>query len=735
MSLERVLNARSVAIIGASRDEKKRGYQVVRSLAEAKYEGAVYPVNPREETILGYRCYRSVLDIEDPVDLALVATPADSLPAILEECGGKGVAGAVVIAGGLGEVGPKGRRLQDEIVRIAARGGVRIIGPNTNGVINVHSGMNLVGLNDVPKGDIALLSQSGNMALHLITEARVKSQKGFSYYIGVGNEADVKFHEYLEFLTADPNTRAIVIYVEGMSDGRKFLQQAHITTREKPIVLLKSGRSETGSRSAGSHTGALAGISQVARTAFERAGVVTIDNSDELFPATEALASLPAIRGNRVAILADGGGHATIAADVLTDAGLEIPVLGRDTRHQLGRLLSPNASLRNPIDVAGSADTDPGVFADCARVLLESRRIGGLLIVGLFGGYGLRFTERLKFIEEDAAHRMGKLVRETGKPIVVHSLYKFLRPHAHDLLRYYGIPVFDSVDVACKCLEVLSQYGNHVANYRRRTNFVLNWGAGTKRAGERIIETARTEGRSALLEHEAKRLLGLHGATVTADRLARTPDEAVKLARKLEGPVALKICSPQILHKSDVGGVRLGLETQEQVREAFEKIEVAAKKKVRGVEIRGCIVSPMAKPGLEVTIGTKIDSQFGPVIMFGIGGILVEVVRDVVFRVLPMSRHSAKQMISEIRTTALLDGVRGQRPVDRNALVGLLMKVAEVVEAYPAIEEMDLNPVIAYPRGLAVVDARILLRKEQPAVSRGTAPTKDRVTAAARGRG
>ncbi len=717
VSLGRVLDARSVAIIGASRDEKKRGYQAIRSVIEAKYEGAVYPVNPHEETILGLRCYPSVLDIEGPVDLAFVATPAEGLAPLLEECGKKGVAGAVVVAGGFGELGRKGKRLQDKLRRIADRHGLRIIGPNTSGIINVHSGMDLVGLGDVPRGNIALLSQSGNMALHLITEAQVKSQQGFSYYIGVGNEADVKFHEYLEFLTADPKTRAIVMYVEGMSDGRKFLQQAHLTTRHKPVVLLQSGRSETGSRSAGSHTGALAGISEVARSAYRRCGIITIEHSDELFPATEALACLPPLRGNRVAILADGGGHATIASDVLTDAGVEIPPLGRRVRDELTELLSPNAALRNPVDLAGSADSDPGVFADCARVLLESQRIGGLLIVGLFGGYGLRFAERLRFIEEDAAHRMGKLVRETGKPIVVHSLYKFLRPHAHDLLRYYGIPVFDSVDVACRCLEVLSQYGGYCASGRRRTNFVMNWGTHAKRAGERIIEIAVAEGRGSLLEHEAKRLLGLHGASVTADRLATTPAEAVALAGKLEGPVALKLCSPAFLHKSDVGGVRLRLETGAEVRKAFGEIVSAAESRQPSADIRGCVVSPMAEPGLEVTIGTKTDPQFGPVIMFGIGGILVEVVRDVVFRVLPISRFAAKQMLSTIRTAAILDGVRGQPPVDREALVDLLMKVSGVVEAYPAIQEMDLNPVIAYPDGLAVVDARILLRETKPVAS------------------
>jgi acetyltransferase len=547
------------------------------------------------------------------------------------------------------------------------------------------------------------------MPLHLITEAQLKSQKGFSYYVGVGNEADIKFHEYLEFFTADPKTRAIVMYVEGMSDGRRFLQQAHQTTRKKPVVLLKSGRSAKGSKSAGSHTGALAGISEVSLTAFKRAGIVTIENSDELFPAAEALASLPPIRNDRVAILADGGGHATIAADVLTDHGVQIPELRPAVRKKLAEVLSPNASLHNPVDVAGSTDSDPGVFADCARILLESNQIGGLIIVGLFGGYGLRFAERLRFIEEDAAHRMGKLVRETEKPIVLHSMYKFARPHAHDLLRYYGIPVFDSVDVTCKCIAVLAEYGRYLKTCRQRTNFVLKWREKAKPEGEEIVGSALCEGRRVLLEHEAKRLLGLHGAPVSDDCLARTADDAVRIAEALGRPVALKICSPQILHKSDADGVRLGLESGEQIRQAFTQIVDAAKRYDASAEIRGCLVSPMAAPGTEVIVGTKIDPQFGPVIMFGIGGILVEVVKDVVFRVLPISRRAAKQMLSEVRSAPLLNGVRGQPPVDHDALIELLLTVSAVVEAYPEIREMDLNPVIAREKDLTVIDARVIL--------------------------
>jgi acetyltransferase len=712
MSLEKILNARSVAVVGASRDERKRGFQAIRALQEAKYEGAIFPINPREETILGLRCFKTVTEIENPVDVALITTPADTLPAILEECGQKGVAGAVVIAGGFGELGNSGKRLQTEAVDIAVRHGMRIVGPNTSGIINVHTGLNLVGLDRVPKGDIALITQSGNIALHLITEAQLKSQRGFSYYVGVGNEADIKFHEYLEFFAEDSKTNAIVMYVEGMSDGRRFLQQAYKTSRKKPIVLLKSGRSAKGSKAAGSHTGALAGISEVARTAFKRAGIVTIDNSDELFPAAEALDSLPPMRDDRIAILADGGGHATIAADVLTDLGLKIPELNKETRRRLAEVLSPKASLRNPIDVAGSSDSDPGIFADCARILLESEQIGGLLIVGLFGGYGLRFAERLRFIEEDAAHRMGKLVRETGKPIVMHSLYKFARPHAHDLLRYYGIPVHDSVDIACKCIGVLSEYGHYLNSYHRRTNFVLDRGAKAKKEGLEIVATALAEKRQALLEHEAKRLLRLHGAPVTPDELARTDDEAVKIAAGLDRPVALKICSPDILHKSDAGGVALRIEGEDRIRAVFNGIVGNAKSYRPTADIRGCVVSPMAEPGTEVIIGTKLDPQFGPVIMFGIGGIFVEVLKDVVFRVLPISRSAARKMLVEVKSAKILNGYRGAEPVDHDALVNLLMTVSEMIESYPEIREIDLNPTIARPDSITVVDARIILRKD-----------------------
>jgi len=710
MSLTRLLDAESVAVIGASRTETKRGYQALRTLLDESYEGKIYPVNPKEKIILGFRCYPSISEIEGPVDLVLVATPARTVPAVLEQCGHKKVAGAVILAGGFGELGAEGRKLENEVAAVAHRHGIRLIGPNTSGMMNLKKNLNLVGLKDAPRGDIALLTQSGNMALTLITEAKLKSRKGFTYYVGVGNEADIRFHEYLEFFGRDPDTRAVLMYVEGMREGRKFLQQAYKTTQKKPVILLKSGRSSTGKRSAGSHTGALAGMSEVAKGAFERAGIVVIENSDELFPAAETLSSLPPIRHNRVAILADGGGHATIAADLLTDLGLEIPEFAEKTQTRLRQILPAAASVPNPVDVAGGTDDNPAVFAECAKVILSDPAVDGLLIVGLFGGYGIRFAESLAFIEEDAAHMMGKLVAKRKKPIVLHSLFSPEKPHSLDLLRYYGIPVFDSLDIACKCTSVLAQYGKYLSSYHAKTNFVFNWRQKAKVEAQAIINNAYTEGRQALLEHEAKALLYLHGMPVAKDRLATSGSEAAKIAGTMEGKVALKIVSPDIMHKSDAGGVRLNLSSGKEVKSAFAQIMGSAKRYRAEADIRGVIVSPMAGKGVEVIMGTKIDDQFGPVIMFGMGGVLVEIMKDVSFRVLPISPASAKQMIAEIRSTPLLDGYRGQLPCDKKTLRNVLLKCSELVEAYPEIEEMDLNPVIAHEKGVSIVDARILLK-------------------------
>lgn len=711
MTLEKVMRPRSVAVIGASKSETKRGFQAIRTLLDEKYEGKIYPINPKEEFILGFRCHHSITAVPDPVDVALIATPAATIPKILEDCGKKAVSGAVILAGGFRETGQSGRRLEEEMLAVARRHNIRIIGPNTSGMLNLVDNLNLVGLRDVPKGDIALLSQSGNMALSLITEAKLKSDKGFSYYVGVGNEADIHFHEYLEFFRQDPSTRAILMYVEGMREGRRFLQQAYVTSQEKPIVLLKSGRSVTGKRSAGSHTGALAGMSEVSRGAYERAGIVVIENSDELFPAAETLSSCHPIKNNQVAILADGGGHATIAADILTDYGIVLPPLEERTQKKLRSILPPAASVVNPVDVAGGTDADPSLFAECAHIILNDPHVGGMLLVGLFGGYGIRFAESLSLKEEDAAHQMGKMVAKRHKPIVIHSLYNSERPHSLELCRYYNIPVYDSLDIACKGIAVLAQYGNYLKSYHAKTNFVFKDHAKSKPEGRAILAAAKAEGRRVLLEHEAKHLFHLHGGPVEPARLATTPEEAVAAADAVKGPVAMKIVSPDILHKSDAGGVQLNLKGKTQVSKAFSQLLTAARRYDPNADVRGVLVERMAEEGLEIIIGTKIDEQFGPVIMYGLGGIMVEILKDVSFRVLPISRLTAKSMIQETKSFPILRGVRGTPPCDEKALIHLLLLVSDIIESYPDIQEMDLNPIILHDVGATIVDARIILKE------------------------
>ena len=713
MGLEKVMRPRSVAVVGASKLETKRGYQTIRSLLNEKYEGQIYPINPKETNILGIHCYKDISEIQEPVDVALIATPAATVPKILEECGQKGVAGAVILAGGFRETGHAGRQLENAMVAVARRHNIRLIGPNTSGMMNLVDNLNLVGMRDVPKGDIALLSQSGNMALSIITEAKLKSRKGLSYYVGVGNEADIRFHEYLEFFREDPHTRAIIMYVEGMREGRAFLQQAYLTTQGKPIILLKSGRSVTGKRSAGSHTGSLAGMSEVAMGAFKRAGIIVIENSDELFPAAETLSSCPPIRNNKVAILADGGGHATIAADILTDFGIELPTLEEKTQRNLRKILPAAAAVTNPVDVAGGTDSDPSLFADCARIILNDPQVGGLLLVGLFGGYGIRFAESLSLKEEDAAHQMGKISAKRNKPIVIHSLFNSEKPHSLNLCRYYNLPVYDSLDVASKCIAVLAEYGNYLKSYHAKTNFVFKTGVKAKPEGRKIISNALNEGRQGLLEHEAKRLFKLHGAPVAEARLATTADEAAAMAAEIDAPVAMKIVSPQILHKSDAGGVIVNVQGKSKVRQAFSRLVENAARFDANAEIKGVLVEPMAATGIEIIIGTKIDEQFGPVIMYGLGGIMVEILKDVSFRVLPISRFTAKAMIEDTKSAPLLRGVRGTPPYDQKTLVNLMLLVSDMVESYPEIEEMDLNPIILHEKGATIVDARIILKGQQ----------------------
>ncbi|MDX8535868.1 acetate--CoA ligase family protein [Mesorhizobium sp. VK25A] len=706
-----ILSPNSIAIIGASRNPAKRGHRSLRKLLDDGYAGAIYPINPKESEICGVRCLPDLGSLPGPVDLALVCTPAATVVSVIAECAAKGVRGAVVLAGGFAEAGADGSQLQDAMLAAARAGGVRIVGPNTSGMFNTHKACNLVGFSNLLKGSIGLLSQSGNMTLSLVTEAHGNGHVGLSTYLGIGNEADIRFDEYLDYFAGDPNTNVVIAYVEGLKDGRRFLNALRRISPEKPVVIYKSGRTSAGRSSAKSHSGALAGEYAVSEAVLRQAGAILAHRSDEILPMAEALSLLPSLRSRRLAILADGGGHATVAADALSERGLALAPLSEDTRRRLTAELPPAASVINPVDVAGGTDSDPSVFATCAEILLQDPMVDGLLISGLYGGYAVRFSQDLLSAEIDATNLIGAMPRRFGKPIVVHSLYGALQADKRPLpileVHRAGIPVHSSLETAVRCMQALAECGEMGRAFAALPPQRAQRGA----VFEEVLARCRTEGRRVVLEHEGRASLRDFGLDLTPALLAVNEKEAEEAFRRLgTKPVAMKIVSRDILHKTEAGGVKLDIGDVASVRSGFLEIVANVKAAVINPNIAGVLVTPMAsKGGVELIVGVVRDASYGPIMMFGLGGVLVELLRDVVFRALPISRNDAFTMLDEIKAKAVLDGVRGGAPVDRDALADFMVSISDLVEAFPEIDELDLNPIHAYPDGLAVSDVRILL--------------------------
>ncbi len=721
--IDRIMDPDSVAIVGASTDETKRGHQAIKALQEGGYGGEIYPVNPSADSIRGLEVYPTVSAIPDRVDLALVVTPAKIVPQIIEDCGDTDIAGAVVVAVGFGEAGEDGEQLEDDIVSLAREHGVRLIGPNTSGMINVHQGLNLVGADTVPEGNLALLCQSGNMAISLFTEAATREGVGFSHYVGVGNEADLQFHEYLSFFDADPKTDAVVCYVEGMSDGRAFLERARDVTDDTPIVVLKSGRSDAGKRSASSHTGSLAGDAAVTDAVLEQAGVVSVDRSDELLSVASSLSSLPTADGRDVAILADGGGHATLAADALSKRGLSLPRLTDETQERLQDVLPDAASVVNPVDVAGGTDEDQSVFVDCAKAIIADPNVDAVMLSGLFGGYGIRFSEQYTEVEIEAAGELADLATAHGKPLVVQSAYEGFDTKPHTVLREHGIPVVESIDVATASLDALATYGSRIAAIDQSSDFRLT---SSTDAAETVTESLASD-RTQLSEFESKLALSEADFPVVPFELATSPAEAQEVAEGFEGPVAMKVVSPDIVHKSDAGGVALEVPVEE-VRSVYDDLIATATEYKPAAQVDGVLVSPMAEPGVELIVGVVDDQQFGPVVMCGLGGVFVEVLEDVGFRALPLTEADARALLDDIDAQEMLTGARGNPPVDRDEVVNLLLAISSFVEANPSVSELDLNPVFATEDGVEIVDAAITLDNDDTERTDGEAPLSERNT-------
>ncbi|MGM0783499.1 acetate--CoA ligase family protein [Halomonas faecis] len=709
--LHDILAPRGIAVIGASADPTKRGYKAMVGLVKDGYRGDIYPVNPKADMILGIEAWPSVTAIPGNPELALICTPAATVPGLIAECGRRGIKGAVILASGFAEIGGEGADLEREMMAKARAHGVRIIGPNTSGIFNLHHQINLLALDNVKPGDVGIISQSGNMLLSLALEAQHNGHVGFSTYVGPGNQSDIGFNDYLRYLGEDEHTRVATLYVEGFRDGRRFLDVAREVTAMKPVVVYKSGATEAGQKSASSHTGALAGSYGMTVDLLKQAGVSVVHQSDEILPVAEGLGLLQKARGKRVAVISDGGGQATIASDRLTEAGLELAELSDTTRAKLREVLFPQASTVNPVDVAGSTDANPSRLATCMEIVAADDNVDSVFLVGMFGGYSIRFAESLLGDEMRGAESMVDLSHATDKPLVIYSLYAPIKPPALRRLHEAGLPVYDSIEHSVRVLAALGERGLYLAqNHRQEREMAVS----AKPELAELFHRAQGEGRD-LFEYEAKQLLRGHGVAVPEERVVGSESELVEAAKAFgQTPLAMKVVSRDILHKSDAGGVRLDLVGEAALREAREAILASCREYDPQAEIEGVLVTPMAKKGVEVILGVIRDPIFGPVLMFGLGGIFVEILEDVAFRSIPLSRHDAESMVEQIKAKKILGGVRGEAPVDRSALVDLLLTVSRIVEAYPQLVELDLNPVIAGADGYAVVDARVIVARDLP---------------------
>lgn len=730
--LDVIFRPESVAVVGASTDPRKRGHQALQALRRSGFGGRVLPVNPKGGTILDLPVHPSVEEISEVPDLALVCTPASTVPGVLEACGRKGIRGAVILAVGFGESGEEGRRLEARLRDVARSRDIRIVGPNTSGILNTHHRLNLIGVSGVPAGDVALLVQSGNVALSLMNAmSEREGGRGISICASVGNEAGIGFHEYLGYLAEDDRTRAVVVYAEGFRDGRAFLSTAARLTPRKPVVLLKGGRSRVGRSAARSHTGAVSGAYALLRAGLRQAGVEEVRREDELLPVVETLAGQSPSESERgVAILSDGGGQGTLAADALAEAGVELADLGSGVRDGLRELLGRAAAVSNPVDLAGRADAEPGVFARALEILARDPAVGNVLVVGLFGGYHIRFASGLEGEEVEAARTMARVAEEAGRGLVVHSMYASRSPAPLEILRSEGVPVLGSLDVASRCVEALDRRRPRGSRWDSS-----GWegseigspgvdGAGAGIPVNELLAPARRRPGGALTEPEGRDLLEAFGVPVARGVFCRTEEEARTAASELGGSLVAKVVSPAISHKTEVGGVEIGLRGPEEAARAFRTVLDRGRRFLRerdagaphpsspgpdGVLLCECLPEPAA----ELLLGVRRDESLGPVATVGLGGVVVEVLGDVAHRVLPVERDDVRAMLDELRAAELLRGVRGRPAVDRDAVVDMLLALSAALRAAPELVELEMNPVFAYPDKAVAVDVRAFVEGDE----------------------
>jgi acyl-CoA synthetase (NDP forming) len=705
-SLERVFNPRSVAVIGASEVPGKAAERRTRSLIQGGYRGDIYLINPKRSELFGRKAYPNITTVEKEVDLVMIVVAPKFLVSAVAESVKMGAKGMVIITAGLGETGAEGKTIEAQILEEAAKTGAYVIGPNCSGMFSASAQMNLLGVPPLKKGSISVLAQSGNVIDSLTHYAGVRGV-GFSKIISLGNAVGVSFPEYIAYLKDDPDTKAIMIYLEGIKDGNRLVQVARQTAKEKPVIALKVGQSKAGARAAASHTGSLAGDALIVDAAFRQAGIVRVSNVDELFDMAYCLSTCPIPKRNRVAILSEGGGDNSIAADNAEIHGLEVPVLSRETQERIKPFLLEGMPASNPIDYGGTAEENPRVITECVRVCMDDEQIDGIYITGFFGGFKDIIAPHVAELEEQTSRDLAALVKEKQKPVFVHTSFATEPIQALDILKAGGVPVFESSERTARCLSALMKFGSN----RQRFETMRPLEAEPKQKPEvkAMFKRARDEKRTSLLETESRELLRAYAIALPPSEFVRSSEEAAAASVRLGFPLAMKVVSPDIVHKSDAGGVKLNLKGEKEVVQAFGEIIEKASTVTSRERLLGTMLSPMAPAGQECIVGMIRDAQFGPVIMYGLGGIFVEVLKDVAFRVAPMTEQDTDDMIREIKGYPLLTGIRGEKAKDIDAIREILTKLNAVAIDNPEIQEIDLNPVIVHEKGISIVDSRIIL--------------------------
>ncbi|MBN1825397.1 MAG: acetate--CoA ligase family protein [Candidatus Eisenbacteria bacterium] len=699
-SLDGLFRPKSVAIIGASSKPGKIGYAVVKNLIDAKYEGRIYPINPKADEILGIKVYPSLADVPGEVDAAAITVPAVMVPQAVEDCGKKGVKGLIIIASGFSEVGE--RDLENRLVEIARSYGMRILGPNIVGTLSNSDKLNASFAPFLPlPGKASLVSQSGALLI-AIDAATFTRRVGFDKLISIGNMSDVNFADAVEWLSHDENTGCITLYIEGFKDGRRFIEVARKS--EKPIVALKAGDSEHGAAAAASHTGSLAGAAKVYGAAFDQAGVVTARHLDNLFDLSLAFSMQPPMKGDNLLIITNGGGVGVLATDAAERFGLPLKFAPEEAQKELKKHMPEFGSAKNPVDLTGMAGLD--WYEDSVRYAIAHPWVNGLVVL---------YCETAITDPLEIAKGIKKAIDASGvkdKPVTVSFVGGEESAKAMRWLLEQGVPAYGAPDIAVDAMAALNRYTKMHAKKREEVPVVES---GKRDEALKIIAGARADGRGVLTEVEAKTVFDLYGLPITQTRLAKNEDEAAKTAAAIGFPIVMKIVSPDILHKSDAGGVKVGIEDEAGIREAYRTILSNAKAYKADADIHGVVIQEMAPHGTEVILGSVNDPTFGPTMMFGLGGIFVEVLKDVTFRVTPVSRTEATNMIGEIRGAPILAGARGEAPRDRAALADTICRYSNMVlDLADEISESDANPVLVYEEGngLKVVDARIILKKK-----------------------